>query len=40
MSARPGARRSRPATRVLRVLGIDIGGSYLKAAVVDRTAGC
>ncbi len=36
MSARPGARRSRPATRVLRVLGIDIGGSYLKAAVVDQ----
>ncbi len=36
MSAAPGARRSRPGTRALRVLGIDIGGSYLKAAVVDQ----
>jgi polyphosphate glucokinase len=29
------ARNSRPAAKPLRVLGIDIGGSYLKAAVLD-----
>lgn len=34
MSVAPAGRARRPAT-ALRVLGIDIGGSYLKAAVVD-----
>jgi polyphosphate glucokinase len=35
MRATGAARASRPAAKALRVLGIDIGGSNLKAAVVD-----
>ena len=35
MRAGSRARRSRPGAKALRVLGIDIGGSYLKAAVLD-----
>jgi polyphosphate glucokinase len=35
MRARSAARRRRRSLKALRVLGIDIGGSYLKAAVVD-----
>jgi polyphosphate glucokinase len=35
MSAAPAGRKRRRAAGALRVLGIDIGGSYLKAAVVD-----
>jgi polyphosphate glucokinase len=35
MSAAPAGRKRRRAAQGLRVLGIDIGGSYLKAAVVD-----
>jgi polyphosphate glucokinase len=35
MRAKPSARAVRRATPVLRVLGIDIGGSFLKAAVLD-----
>jgi polyphosphate glucokinase len=35
MSVAPAGRKRRRAATVLRVLGIDIGGSYLKAAVVD-----
>jgi len=35
MSTAPAGRKRRRAAQGLRVLGIDIGGSYLKAAVVD-----
>jgi polyphosphate glucokinase len=35
MSAAPAGRKRRRVASALRVLGIDIGGSYLKAAVVD-----
>ena len=35
MSARASARAGRRAAPPLRVLGIDIGGSFLKAAVID-----
>src|SRR5450631_1337925 len=35
MRAQTSARAGRRATPVLRVLGIDIGGSFLKAAVLD-----
>jgi polyphosphate glucokinase len=37
MSTAPARRKRRRAAGALRVLGIDIGGSYLKAAVVDAT---
>jgi polyphosphate glucokinase len=37
MSSAPGRRKRRRAAAALRVLGMDIGGSYLKAAVVDAT---
>jgi polyphosphate glucokinase len=37
MNAAPAGRKRRRAAKPLRVLGIDIGGSYLKAAVVDAT---
>jgi polyphosphate glucokinase len=33
--AKPGARAARQSEPALRVLGIDIGGSFLKAAVLD-----
>lgn len=35
MTPRPGARAARRPANALRVLGIDIGGSFLKAAVLD-----
>jgi polyphosphate glucokinase len=35
MNAAPAGRKRRRAAQAVRVLGIDIGGSYLKAAVVD-----
>jgi predicted NBD/HSP70 family sugar kinase len=35
MNAAPAGRKRRRGAGALRVLGIDIGGSFLKAAVVD-----
>ena len=35
MNSAPAGRARRRAAKALRVLGIDIGGSFLKAAVVD-----